>query len=227
MIPISPRLLCCASMLKGNVICDIGTDHAYLPAYLIQSGKAKQVIATDVKQGPLNSAQGTLKRFHVEQDIKLILSDGFQKVPSKGITDVVIAGMGGETIRDILAAPSAAFIRKNVNLVLQPMTKAEVLRTWLAENGFEVTRETAVKDTHVYTVMQAVYTGEVREITPAQSYLGKLRKNDPLTKIYIAGIQERLHTKLNGWLEAGNDTEANEIRDLLNEINEWLISNGG
>lgn len=227
MIPISPRLLCCASMLKGNVICDIGTDHAYLPAYLIQSGKAKQVIATDVKQGPLNSAQGTLKRFHVEQDIKLILSDGFQKVPSKGITDVVIAGMGGETIRDILAAPSAAFIRKNVNLVLQPMTKAEVLRTWLAENGFEVTRETAVKDTHVYTVMQAVYTGEVRAITPAQSYLGKLRKNDPLTKIYIAGIQERLHTKLNGWLEAGNDTEANEIRDLLNEINEWLISNGG
>ena len=136
MIPISPRLLCCASMLKGDFICDIGTDHAYLPAYLIQSGKAKQVIATDVKQGPLDSAKGTLKRYHVEQDIKLVLSDGFEKVNSKGITDVVIAGMGGETIRDILAAPKAAFLKKGVNLVLQPMTKAEILRPWLAENGF-------------------------------------------------------------------------------------------
>lgn len=227
MIPISPRLLCCAAMLKGNVVCDIGTDHAYLPAYLIQSGKAKQVIATDIKQGPLNSAKGTLKRFHVEQDIKLVLSDGFAKVEPKGITDAVIAGMGGETIRDILAAPCAAFIKKNVNLVLQPMTKAEILRTWLAENGFEIAKETAVKDTHVYTVMQASYTGEIQTLTPLQSYLGKLRRNDPLTKIYIAGIQERLHTKCSGLREAGNDAEADKILALLNEINAWLRPNQG
>ena len=111
MIPLSPRLLCCASMLKGDFVCDIGTDHAYLPAYLMMSGKAKQVIATDVKPGPLESAKGTLKRYGVSRDIRLILSDGFDKVPPKGITDVVIAGMGGETIRDILAAPSAAFLK--------------------------------------------------------------------------------------------------------------------
>ena len=92
MIPISPRLLCCASMLKGRRVCDIGTDHAYLPAYLISAGKADAVIATDIRQGPLDSAKGTLKRFRVSEDVTLVLSDGFDRVNPKGITDVVIAG---------------------------------------------------------------------------------------------------------------------------------------
>jgi tRNA A22 N-methylase len=223
MIPISPRLLCCASMLTGTTVCDIGTDHAYLPAYLISSGKAHEVIATDIRQGPLDSAKGTLKRFHVEHDVKLILSDGFAKVPPKGITDVVIAGMGGETIRDILSAPSAQFLRKKpVNLVLQPMTKAEVLRAWLAANGFSILKETAVKDTLVYTVIQAVYTGETAEISEAASYYGKLRRSDPLTKIYIAGVQDRLSAKMHGLEEAGHTDEAAAVRSLISEINNWL-----
>ncbi len=222
MIPISPRLLCCASMLKGRRVCDIGTDHAYLPAYLISAGKADAVIATDIRQGPLDSAKGTLKRFRVSDDVTLVLSDGFDRVNPKGITDVVIAGMGGETIRDILAAKSAEFIKKGVNLVLQPMTKAEVLRKWLAENGFAVTKETAVKDSLVYTVMQACYTGETVPVTEAETYYGKLRRNDPLTKIYIALIQERLHTKAHGLEEAGQTEESAAVRRLITEINHWL-----
>lgn len=222
MIPISPRLLCCASMIQGDSVCDIGTDHAYLPAYLVSGGTVKTVIATDVKQGPLNSAAGTLKRYHVAENIRLILSDGFDKVPPKGITDVVIAGMGGETIRDILAAKSAQFLKKGANLVLQPMTKAEILRAWLAENGFTVTKETAVRDTHVYTVMQAHYTGEVRTLTEAEAYCGKLKRTDPLTKIYVAAVQERLNTKATGLEEAGKTEEAAAVRQTMREINERL-----
>lgn len=222
MIPISPRLLCCASLLKGDIVCDIGTDHAYLPAYLIKSGKARQIIATDVRQGPLDSAKGTLKRYQVSSDIRLVLSDGFQKVNPKGVTDVVIAGMGGETIRDILSDPSAEFVKKGVNLILQPMTKAEVLRTWLAENGFAITKEIAVKDTHVYTVMQAYFTGEITKITEAQSYCGKLRRSDPLTQIYIAGVQDRLHTKAHGLEDAGDTEGAAAVRRLIAEINQQM-----
>ena len=223
MIPLSPRLLCCASMLKGDFVCDIGTDHAYLPVYLMMSGKAKQVIATDVKQGPLDSAKGTLKRYGVSREIRLILSDGFAKVPPKGITDVVIAGMGGETIRDILAAPSAAFLKKNnVNLVLQPMSKAEVLRAWLSENCFAMTKEVAVKDTHVYTVIQAHYAGEPQLLHEAASYYGKLKRSELLTKIYIAGVQDRLLTKANGLDEAGKTEEAEAVRRLIADINKWL-----
>ena len=151
MIPISARLLTCASMVTGDFVCDIGTDHAYLPVYLVMSGKCRQVIATDIKEGPLSSAKGTLKRYGVSSSIKLVLSDGFDKVDPKSVTDVVIAGLGGENIRDILSSKKAGFLKKGINLVLQPMSKAEVLRTWLAENGFAVLKETAVKDNHVYT----------------------------------------------------------------------------
>ncbi|MBR6107896.1 MAG: SAM-dependent methyltransferase [Oscillospiraceae bacterium] len=223
MIPISPRLLCCASMLEGSIVCDIGTDHAYLPAYLITSGRCSEVIATDIRQGPLESAAGTLRRFHAEDKVRLVLSDGFDKVVSKGITDVVIAGMGGETIRDILAAESAGFIRKRkVNLVLQPMTKAELLRAWLAENGFAMLRETAVKDTHLYTVMQARYEGTPQPMTEAQSYYGRLRRSDPLTKMYIAGVQDRLHTRAHGLEDAGDEAGSAAVRALIAELNRWL-----
>ena len=134
MIPLSARLLCCASYVKGDYACDIGTDHALLPAYLIRSGRCDRVLATDIKQGPLSAAAQTLKRYQVSDVIARCCSDGLKAVPDKGITDVIIAGMGGETIRDILAAPCAVWLRRGTNLVLQPMTKAEVLRTWLAEN---------------------------------------------------------------------------------------------
>ena len=223
MIPISPRLLCCAAMIEGQIVCDIGTDHAYLPAYLINSGRCSQVIATDIKPGPLENAAGTLKRYHAENGVRLILSDGFRAVSPKGITDVVIAGMGGESIRDILADPSADFIRKRaVNLVLQPMTRAEILREWLSENGFEIRKETAVKDTHVYTVMQAQFTGKTEPLTAAEKYYGKLKRSDPLTKIYIAGVQERLSAKANGLESAGEAEEAAAVRSLIRQINRWL-----
>lgn len=222
MIPLSPRLLTCAAMVQGRSVCDIGTDHAYLPVWLIMSGKADRVTATDVREGPLRAAKETLLRFGVSDRITLALSDGFDSISPSGITDAVIAGMGGETIRDILAAKSAAFVRKGVNLVLQPMTKAEILRCWLAENGFSVTKETAVKDARVYTVMQAHYTGEQRKNSPAESYIGTLRRTDPLTRIYLAGVLERLGKKASGLAASGNADEAASITALIREINCWL-----
>jgi tRNA A22 N-methylase len=106
MIPLSPRLLCCASFVTGDYVLDIGTDHAYLPVYLVMSGKCRAALGTDVRQGPIESAKNTVKHYRVANAVTLMLTDGFDNVPSAGITDVVIAGMGGETIRDILAADS-------------------------------------------------------------------------------------------------------------------------
>ena len=222
MIPLSPRLLCCASMVTGSYACDIGTDHAYLPVYLIMSGKCAHVLATDIRTGPLESAAATVRRYRTEKSIRLLQSDGFDSVPAKGITDVIIAGMGGETIRDILSGQHAGFIRQGVNLVLQPMTKAEVLRPWLAENGFSVIKEVIVRDTHIYTVMQVQYTGETRVLTPAEAYIGKLSHTELLTKIYIADVQKRLNTKAEGLESAGNTAEAEKIRAVIREISRSL-----
>ena len=222
MIPLSPRLLCCASLITGDFVCDIGTDHAFLPVYLVKGGKCRQVIATDIREGPLNTAKGTLKRFGVSDSVQLLLTDGLKKVPDRGITDIVIAGMGGESIRDILAAEDAEWLQRGTNLVLQPMTKAEVLRLWLAENGFAVTKELAVKDTHVYSVMQAHYTGEIRTLSGAAPYVGLLKPGERITRIYIAGVQERLHTKAAGLAQAGQTAAADTVRETIRQINEWL-----
>jgi len=221
MIPLSARLLCCASFVRGDYACDIGTDHALLPAYLIRSGKCSRVLATDIKQGPLSAAAQTLKRFQVADKISLCCSDGLKNVPEKGITDVIIAGMGGETIRDILADPCAKWLQRGTNLILQPMTKAEVLRGWLAENGFALQKETAVKDTHLYTVMQAVYTGDTKPLSEAACYVGQLRRSEMLTRIYIATILERLGKRLEGQRAAGSE-DAADTEQLIRAINLWL-----
>ncbi len=226
MIPLSPRLLCCASFVTGDFVLDIGTDHAYLPVYLVMSGKCREAIATDVRQGPLESAKNTVRHYRAAKSVSLILTDGFENVPPEGITDVVIAGMGGETIRDIIAADCAQWVRSGVNLILQPMTKAEVLRKWLAENGFAVTRETVVKDTKVYCVMQVRYTGEIRTISEAESYCGRLNPAELLTRIYIADVQKRLHTRASGLTESGQTEEAEAVKQLIAEINARLAQGG-
>ncbi|MBR6762019.1 MAG: SAM-dependent methyltransferase [Oscillospiraceae bacterium] len=222
MIPISARLLCCASMVKGDYVCDIGTDHALLPVYLIRSGRCSRVLATDVKQGPLQAAAQTLKRYDLLDTIQLCLSDGLAKVPDAGITDLVIAGMGGETIRDILSSSKAKWVQRGTNLVLQPMTKAELLRSWLAENGFAITREAAVRDVHLYTVMQACYTGQPRTLTGVEAYVGKLNIAEPLTRIYISIVLERLGKRLDGLTTSGADEDAADVRALIDGINQWM-----
>lgn len=222
MIPLSPRLLTCASMITGRTVCDIGTDHAYLPVWLIQSGKADRVIASDIRKGPLRAAEETVRRFGFSRSIELQLSDGFTGIRTEGITDVVIAGMGGETIRDILSADAAAFLKSGVSLVLQPMTKAEILRIWLAENGFSVMRETAVKDHKVYCIMQAVYSGIRRRISEAESFCGKLNPAEPMTRVYIADVQKRLISRAEGMESAGNTDEAGNVRKLISEISNYL-----
>jgi tRNA A22 N-methylase len=187
--------------------------------YLVLSGKCSQAIATDIRSGPLESAKGTLKKYRVTQNIKLIHTDGLKNVPPHGITDVVMAGMGGETIRDILAAPEAKWLQNGISLVLQPMTKAEVLRRWLAENGFAVRRENVVKDTKIYCVMQVQYTGEKRTVSEAEAFCGTLKRSELLPKIYIADVQKHLMNKVNGLEEAGKPAEADAVRALMKEIN--------
>lgn len=222
MIPLSPRLLCCASMVRGDAVLDIGTDHALLPIYLIKSGKCDRIIATDIKEGPITSAKANIQKHEVQQSVAVMQSDGFRKVPDKGITDVVIAGMGGESIRDILSAPDAAWVQRGTNLVLQPMTRAEVLRKWLAENGYTITKEVAVKDMHLYTVIQAHYTGEIRSLTDVEAYVGKLSLTDPMTRMYLATVQERLHNKLEGIEQSETPEDVTDIRALIQGINAFM-----
>lgn len=93
------RLKLCADMVSGEgIVCDVGTDHAYLPVELILSGKCEKVIASDINEHPLDAAARTIKKYGVSDKISLVLSDGLENVPLDGVSDIIIAGMGGETI---------------------------------------------------------------------------------------------------------------------------------
>ena len=140
MIELSKRLSLIAQFVnEGSSVCDVGTDHGYLPAFLYLSGRCKSVSATDINEKPLLSARNNLDRLGAN-GVKLVLCDGLAGVTRDDADTVIIAGMGGEVISGIIAR--AEFLRDDtVSLVLQPTTAAKELRLFLAQKGFAVERE--------------------------------------------------------------------------------------
>jgi len=182
---LNKRLQACAAWVTtGGVVCDVGTDHAYLAAELLRNGVCRHVIASDIGEGPLQAAKRTLEQASLLEQATLKLSDGLQQIDGTDVTDVVIAGMGGETIVHILEP--CEWIQNGVNLILQPMTKIPLLRKWLAENGYLIDRENIVKESRFfYTVMQVHYNGKQRKLTPLEAEIGIQDWNAPVVQAYL------------------------------------------
>ncbi|MDR2162608.1 MAG: class I SAM-dependent methyltransferase [Clostridiales Family XIII bacterium] len=126
----------------GESVADIGADHGYLAAWLAREGAARRVIMTDIAEGPLAAARGNAER-HGFTDFRL--GDGLAPLAPGEASAVVIAGMGGETIIGILAADlakTASFAK----YILQPRTKADVLRGWLSSRRYEITHESSAME---------------------------------------------------------------------------------
>jgi tRNA (adenine22-N1)-methyltransferase len=157
------RLEACADFVKGARACDIGTDHGRLAAFLLLSGKCETVIAGDLNEKPLSCAKALLERRGVSRRAEFFLADGLQGIPLDGVTDIVIAGMGGETIAGILSRRLPELC--GINIVLQPMTKLAYLKFWLKDNGFIVVGEKVVTvRKHCYTVLNAWFSSETWEV---------------------------------------------------------------
>lgn len=172
MSSLSKRLCLIGKLVpEGARVCDVGTDHGYLPAALVKSGRAKSVVATDIREKPLQNAGKNLERLGVE-NVRLILGDGLSGVSREEADVVIIAGMGAEVIGGILSR--CDFIKdESVTLLLQPMTSAEWLRDYLAAEGFALVNEVAVEDAdRIYSVMVARYNGVVRTLSSAERYVG-------------------------------------------------------
>ena len=212
---LNSRLLACAGMVQGNVICDVGTDHALLPVYLVQNQIAEKAFACDVREGPLRSAEGNIKKNNLSDKIYMILSDGLQSVPPEGITDIIIAGMGGETIIHILE--TCPFSLEKINLILQPMTKAELLRQWLFENGFAVQKEICIPDKNfLYAVMQGQFTGEKRIPDAGEIYFGKMDLQTLDGRAYAEHVLVQLRK--------ANFHSVPERSEIIRKLEEMLIS---
>lgn len=186
------RLKLCAEMVSGEgTVCDVGTDHAMLAAELINSGKCSRVIASDIKEGPLESARRTVEKYGISDKVEIVLSDGLDNVSLEGVTDVVIAGMGGETIADIIDS-CKDLMYSDVRLILQPMTKVEELRRRLYYSGYSVEEERAVEDgERLYTVLLARWEEQWTELTEYEAVAGFFDDEDETGKKYLAAEAAR------------------------------------
>lgn len=203
-LPISKRLLCCASMVQpGSRVADIGTDHGYLGIYLLQSGAARHVIACDLRKDPLENARRNAKLFGVDGEMELRLSDGLEKILPDEVDTVVMAGMGGDLIQKILSqCPWRK--REGLQFILQPQSACNVLRRWLCEDGFEIQREEPVQDGHfLYTVMD-IRQGEPAPLTPGTEYASPalLASGSPLVGNYLARVENALQETVRGLTNA-------------------------
>ena len=203
-LPISKRLLCCASMVPPDArVADIGTDHGYLGIHLLQAGISPHVIACDLRKGPLENARRNARQFGAQDAMEFRLSDGLEKIAPEEIDCAVLAGMGGDLIVRILSACSWR-AREGLTLVLQPQSAGNVLRRWLYSEGLELLREEPVQDgSFLYTVMQ-LRAGSPAPLTPGQEYASPalLQSGSPLVGAYLARVETALIATVEGLMGA-------------------------
>lgn len=194
------RLALCASFVReGARVADIGTDHAYLPVWLCKTGVIKEALACDIGQEPLQNGIKTVYKYGAQGSVRTRLCNGLSGVKSDEADDIVIAGMGGETIAQIIdgwefsKAPGKRFI-------LQPMTRCRELIEFLCLNGFEILRQECCRERgKVYTVMLVSFTGRALEPPEIFTYLGRLSPNEkPLDREFAQRQLRDLENKSKG-----------------------------
>ena len=156
-IPLSKRLQVCAGFVApGDRVADIGCDHGYLGIYLLQNNIASSVIASDINEGPLQSAVRNAEKFGFREQMQFFLSDGARNIP-RDFDALICAGMGADTMVSILEG--APWLRSHqYRLILQCQSKTPMLRRYLTETGWRITEESVLRDGRfLYTVMEVIW----------------------------------------------------------------------
>jgi tRNA (adenine22-N1)-methyltransferase len=170
---LSKRLESIANMIdQDDIVLDIGTDHGYLPIYLVSNQKIKLAIASDIKESPLQMASKNVTKANLVDKIKLVLSDGLESITSYFNT-LVIAGVGPRTIINVLENGKAKI--KGKTLILQSNVSSNLVRDWLSTNNFKIINEALVEeDDNYYEVIKAVNGKQL--LTNSDLYLGPIIK---------------------------------------------------
>ncbi len=201
---------------SGKKVADIGTDHAYIPAYLTENGISPSAIAADIGVGPLENARKIVDSSdELKEKITLRLSDGLKEIFPDEAEDIIIAGMGGILISEILTA--APWVKDETKrLILQPMSHAEDVRRYLCENGFEIIKEKASSDTkHCYVCIVAEFKNKPNDKTEAFYYKGLIEQIDtPDAQRYHNARMISLIKKRDALKSAGQDVE--ELDKIIN-----------
>ena len=194
-IKLTPRLAACAGLVReGTRLADVGCDHGYVPVSLVLDGRITSAVASDINEGPLESCRRLVRGYKLEDKIKCVLSDGLKNVNGDDVDDILLAGMGGELIADILGNCPYA---KDKHIIINAMTHPEISRRWLYENGFEIRNDIIVPEgKHHYSVLDAVYTGCLTKPDDVRCFLGEI--SDFSDKEYFLHLLNYLHNKQKG-----------------------------
>ncbi len=210
---------------------DVGTDHAKLPMYLVSECGFSSVTATDINEGPCRTAIENIRSAGAffEERIDVIRTDGLSGLDGLSPDRIVIAGMGGELIVDILSA--ADFVRREkerIKFVLQPQSKEQLLRKYLYESGYRIHEEKRCLDSgKYYCVISAVFDGVKREATLLELYFGKsgLEEPDELFRVCFDKKRKLLEKNISLREKSTNEPSheiAAEEKELLRQMNEYL-----
>ena len=201
-VVLSPRLKTVASLIeKGGSVADVGTDHARLPVWLVQNGISDRVVASDIRPGPLSRAEALIRRCGLSAGIRLVLCDGLDLIAPGDAGTVVLAGLGGEAIRDILRR--APWVKENGRrLVLQPMTSADALREYLFTDGYGIKAERLTPDGgRLYQTILAA-AGKMELSSPVGLYTGIYLKYEEHYERFLDALIRRFEKACRGMKKA-------------------------
>lgn len=213
---LSKRLHAVAHLAIGaEKMADVGTDHGYIPIYLVEEGYVRHAIAMDVNQGPLLRAKEHIALHHLEEHIETRLSDGVEKLLPGEADTVVIAGMGGALTIEILGKGREVLSTVDT-LVLQPQSELQLVRSFLHQNGYAIDEEEMVLDEGKYYPMMKVHHG-IQEKWEAYEYrYGKklIEKGHPVLKKFL----EKEQVSYESIREHLRKKEGEHIRNRLLEV---------
>ena len=222
-IKLNDRLMTAIPFVRNGIsFADIGTDHAYLPIYLMGINKISSAVAADINKGPLDKAKENIEKYGYCDYIATVLCDGLKKINSRDVDDIAIFGMGGELIVKII--DEASWVKdSSKRLILQPMTHPEKLRKYLAENGFKILGEALSYDRgKIYQTISAEYDGNIRKYDEFTLLFGEfiLREKSELLVALMNSEKNKLLRKIVGKRE-GNEDVSYELY-MLSKIEKYI-----
>ena len=239
-LPLRERLLKAASLVGDEsdftafgvsercenkvVVADVGCDHAYLSIYLIKEGICDLAIASDLREGPIQAAKENVIRFGCEEKIVTVKTDGLHGLEKYSPTDVVICGMGGETITEILN--EAPWIKKQgTRLILQPQSGAAELYLYLSSCGFHLVKERYAYDQgKPYRIFKFIYDGVSRFPSLEEALIGRLYEEEDRNSflLYLSKIAGTVEKKTIS--ARALNPKNNELDLLLGSIRDTIRS---
>jgi tRNA (adenine22-N1)-methyltransferase len=220
MITLSKRLMAIAELVTpGNVVCDVGTDHGYIPIRLVQQEKIPRAIAMDLREGPLARASEHIRRCGLSERIETRLSDGTKALRAGEADTIICAGMGGELILHILT-DGEEVCRSARELILQPQSEIARVRRYLREKAYRITAENMIlEDGKYYPMMRVVPLSEAETDNEATEFqkvydlYGRLllQEKHPVLRQYLAREEQQL-TDILGELDRQSVSEKLKIR---------------